>query len=141
VLYKSPWRLSWAFVCADELTYEQDDGWLIHTDLDRTRRIVASDMPKEDAEPWFENWPRHSMPSFMNQLTHDGYKDVPVSWLLCEADICLSPEFQKKGIATVEEVSGRKVDITTADVGHAPNVSKPQVVADWIVKMAGLEAR
>lgn len=98
-------------------------------------------MKKEDAEPWFENWPRHSGPTFVNELTHAGYKDVPVSYLLCELDICVSPEIQQKGIDMVERVSGRKVDVTRAKVDHAVNVSQPQVLADWIVALAELEAR
>lgn len=110
-------------------------------DVNRTREIVASSMKREDAEPWFVNWPRHSAVSFTNELTHPGYKDVPVSYLLCEADRCLSQDVQRKGVEVVERASGRKVDLTTANVDHALNISAPQVLADWIVKMAKMEAK
>lgn len=110
-------------------------------DVNRTREIVASSMKREDAEPWFANWPRHSAVSFANELTHAGYKDVPVSYLFCEADKCLSQDVQRKGIEVIERVSGRKVDVTRADVDHAPNVSAPKVLADWIVKLAEMETK
>jgi hypothetical protein len=114
---------------------------MVHHDLDRTCRIVASDLPFEKARPYFDNWPKHSGPSFMDALTHEGWRDVPVSYLLCEQDVCLSPEFQRSGIEMIEKETGRKVDVTRLEAGHAPNVSQPEKVLDWIVKMAELEAK
>lgn len=124
------------------LTWRQDDGWMESKNLNTTRENVASSMKREDAEPWFENWPRHSARSFADPLTHAGYKDVPVSYLLCEADHTLSAEkVQKTGIELIERVSGNKVDVTRAQLDHAPSVSAPQVLVDWIVKLAELEAK
>lgn len=110
-------------------------------DLNRTREVVASSITREEAEPWFANWPRHSAASFMNELTHAGYKDVPVSYLLCEADKCVTPDVQRKGIEVIERESGRKVDVTAAQLDHAPIITAPQVLVDWIVKMAEMEAK
>lgn len=114
---------------------------MVHHDLDRTCRLVASDMPFETARPYFDTWPKHSGQCFVDTLTHEGWRDVPVSYLLCEQDVVLSPDFQRKGIEMVERETGRKVDVTSLDAGHAPNVSQPQAMADWIVKVAEMEAR
>jgi pimeloyl-ACP methyl ester carboxylesterase len=115
----------------------QEDGWFYHPDLDRTCRIVSSDMPFEEARPYYDNWPRHSAQCFMDPLTYEGWRDVPVSYLLCEKDACLPADFQKTGIEMIEQGSGNKVDVTSlAESGHAPNVSRPKDVAEWIVGMA-----
>lgn len=110
-----------------------------HTDLTRTIEKVASSWKHEDAAPWFKNWPRHSARSFADALTHAGWKDVPVSYLLCEEDRTLDAEkVQKTGIELIERVTGNKVDVTRAPLDHAPNVTAPQTLVDWIVKMAGM---
>ena len=113
---------------------------MYHEDLNRTRDVVCSNVKPEDADPWFANWPRHSAISFAGELTHAGYKNVPVSYLLCEGDRCVPPDVQRKGIETIEKASGSKVDVTSVAADHAPNVSAPQTVVNWIVKMAEMES-
>lgn len=73
----------------------------------------------------------------MNALTYAGYKDIPVSYLICEDDLCISPKIQREGIEMIEKASGRKVEISSINAGHCPIVSQPQKVIDWVLDVAG----
>lgn len=81
--------------------------------------------------------PCHSAISFANELTYAGYKDIPVSYLVCEEDLCIPPNIQREEIEKIEKVSGRKVDVTSIKTGHVPPASQPQLVVDWILSVAG----
>lgn len=112
-----------------------------HTDLKHTARVCASSMTPEEREPLFELFPKHSALSFGNELTYGGYKDFPVSYLVCEDDLCIPATVQRDGIEMMERVSGRKVDVTSVKADHVPNVSAPQILADWFVAVAEKFAR
>lgn len=81
--------------------------------------------------------PCHSAISFSNELTYAGYKDVPVSYLVCEEDLVIPLKNQKEEIELIEKVSGRKVDVTSIKTGHIPIASQPQLVIDWFLDVAG----
>jgi hypothetical protein len=58
-------------------------------------------------------------------FTHPGYKDVPVSWFLCE----VAPAVQETAIRDIEERwkgtegEGLKVDVSRVGCDHFPTVS------------------
>ena len=93
-------------------------------------------MPLEEAVFWIRKMTKHSSATFTNELTHAGYKDIPVSYLFCEEDKCIPPKNQRIGIDLIERVSGSKVEVTSIKTDHVPNVSAPQLVVDWIVGVA-----
>lgn len=97
---------------------------------------VFNDLPKDEAEKWAKMSTRHSGSTFPATLSHAGFKDVPVSYLLCTKDLAQEPELQRASIAMMEKQTGGKVDVTEIDAGHAPNVSRPKEVADWIISLA-----
>lgn len=76
---------------------------------------------------------RHSSLSFAGELTNAGYKDIPVSYLLCERDLCITAPMQRAGIELIENVSGKKVDITSIDAGHCPMASQEEKVTAWVL--------
>lgn len=79
---------------------------------------------------------KHSAASFASPLTYAGYKDVPVSYLVCENDNSIVVGTQRAQIEMIERESGNKVDVTTISAGHAPTQSDPQVVIDWVLRAA-----
>ena len=107
-----------------------------HDPIEPSARIVYSDIPVEEANAWIRRFPRHSGPSFADELTYAGYKDVPVSYLLCEEDICIPAKNQQTGIDLIEKVSGKKVDVTSIKAGHVPIVSALDKVVDWFLDVA-----
>jgi pimeloyl-ACP methyl ester carboxylesterase len=98
--------------------------------------IVFSDIPREEGEAAVKHFARHSAISFTGELTYAGYKDVPVSYLFCEEDLTLPAKTQRAGIDLIEEVSGRKVDVTCIKTGHCPTISAPKLVVDWMLDVA-----
>ncbi|KAL3958139.1 hypothetical protein ACCO45_008717 [Purpureocillium lilacinum] len=113
-----------------------DDGWLHQTDISVAAANVFNDLPKEEGERWAKMSTRHSGSTFPASLSHAGFKDVPVSYLLCTKDLAQEPELQRASIAMMERQTGGKVDVTEIESGHAPNASRPKEVADWIVSIA-----
>ena len=81
--------------------------------------------------------PEHSTVSFSGELTHAGYKDIPVSYLMCEADIVVAPKLQQSMIDMMIGEAGVEVDVHTIQSGHCPNVSMPKTVGQIIAKIAG----
>lgn len=106
------------------------------TDVSIAAANVFNDLPKEEGERWAKMSTRHSGSTFPATLSHSGFKDVPVSYLLCTKDLAQEPELQRASIAMMEKQIGDKIEVTEIDSGHAPNVSRPKEVADWIISLA-----
>lgn len=105
-------------------------------DPDYSAKNTFSDLPLEEARRWQERFALHSAVSFTNPLTHAGYKDVPVSYLICEDDLVIPAEVQRKEIEMVERETGNKVDVTSIKASHAPTASVPDQVLAWILDLA-----
>lgn len=108
---------------------------MYHTNLEHTARVCGSHMTYEERQPLFDQFPRHSAASFGNELTQAGYKDLPVSYLVAEDDLCIPVSVQKDEIAMIESETGKKVDVTSRNVDHVVNVSEPKVLADWFTSL------
>ena len=100
-----------------------------------TAKIILNHLPLSEGEAWVKRFPKHSAISFINELTHAGYNDVPVSYLVCEDDLCIPATIQRAEIKMIEE-SGRKVYVTSIQADHCPNITAPQDTVDWIVDLA-----
>ncbi len=82
-------------------------------------------------------FPTHSYASFTGELTHAGYREVPVSYLICEGDMLISAIAAREAIELIERESGNKVDVMTIKADHCPTASAPQDVVDWFVPLVG----
>jgi len=105
-------------------------------DHELSARYSFSDLPLEQALAWNNQFALHSAVSFTNPLTHAGYKDVPVSYLVCEEDIVITSEIQRREIEMIENETGTKVDVTSIKAGHCPTTSVNDQVVDWLLKVA-----
>lgn len=114
----------------------QEKGFLYHDDFPRAAELCFTDLPSEEGQAWIKRMPRHSSVSFGGPLTHAGYKDIPVSYLVCENDLCIPPDNQRKGIALIERESGRKVDVTSLQGDHCAPASRGQEVSQWVLAVA-----
>ncbi|OCT51589.1 hypothetical protein CLCR_08948 [Cladophialophora carrionii] len=97
-------------------------------------KLTFSDLPFEEAKVWAERMSYHSASSFEGKLTYPGYNKIPVSYIFCEKDVILPPEFQRSVIAGIERESGKKVDVLRLSAAHCPNISAPQELAAIVVK-------
>lgn len=112
---------------------------MFQDNISQSAALCFSDIPHEEGELWAEKFGCHSSASFANELTYAGYKDVPVSYLLCEDDLVVPAKNQREEIALIEKESGNMVDVTSIKAGHCPNVSMPETVINWIALSAGLK--
>jgi len=93
-----------------------------------------SDLPKEEGIEWCRKMPLHSVASFEGKLTYPGYKYIRSSWIFCEKDQILIPDFQRSCIELIEKESGKEVDVYNLAVPHCPNISAPMRLANVVVK-------
>ena len=108
-----------------------------HDPVERTAEISFSDLPMEQGVAWVRRFAQHSAISFGGELTHEGWKDAPVSYLVCENDLCIPEKIQREEIDMIERTSGNKVDVTSIKAGHCPTISKPLESIDWILSLVG----
>jgi hypothetical protein len=106
---------------------------MIHDDPAATARVILQHMSPEEGEAVVKKFARHSYVSFINEITFAGYKDIPVSYLLCEEDLCIPAEVQRVGIDMIEKESGRKVDVTSIKADHCPNWTAEKQTIEWIL--------
>ncbi|KAH9885907.1 alpha/beta-hydrolase [Xylariomycetidae sp. FL2044] len=110
-------------------------GWLYHSDPAASARLSLSDLSEEDGVAWINKFSRQSSLCFVDPLTHAGYADLPVSYLVCERDQCIPLQTQKEEIEMIEKVSGRKVGVTSIPNDHCPMMLAPEKVTDWFLSL------
>ena len=94
-------------------------------------------MPFEQARQIVQSMGHHSNLSFESKVTHSGWKDVAVSWILTEMDFIVPVDVQKGYIELIEKEGNKKVDVHVLKAGHAPNASVPGELAEVLVKIFG----
>ena len=115
------------------------DHYLRFVDIETIARGTFPDMDLPLAIANVSSMGRHSNLSFTSKVTHAGWKEVPVSWILCELDYIIAPDVQKAYVKRIEEEGGKKVDLCSLATGHAPNATAPEKLAEVLVEIAGKE--
>lgn len=80
----------------------------------------------------------HSATSFADQLTHPGFLDVEVDYVLCTLDKTLTPEFQRKTIKQIED-AGATVGVHEMKTDHCWCASTPRSMAKLVLEIVGVE--
>lgn len=109
---------------------------MLNANAERIAKIIMQTVPLETGVAWVKKMPKHSTASFATPLTYEGFKDVDISYMLCELDHCIFPEVQRAGIEMIERKSGKKVDVTSLQVDHCPPQSAEKQTVDWILGVA-----
>ncbi|KAJ7645036.1 Alpha/beta hydrolase fold-1, partial [Mycena polygramma] len=121
---------------ADDV-FKIKDGYMV-MDPANSAPINFSDLAREEALSWASKMREHAAASFGETLTYGAYKDIPISYLLCELDKGVSLEVQNIIIAGMEsEMGGRTVDRHPVQSGHCINVSQPKTMVAVIRKALG----
>ncbi|KAF2627263.1 alpha/beta-hydrolase [Macroventuria anomochaeta] len=113
-----------------------ENGWLYPNPPSKCAALLLSDLPQKEAESAMEGLARQSSVSFGGALTYPGYKNVPVSYLVCEDDQAVPVELQREEIAMVEQESGKLVDVKTIKTGHCPHITAPDKVVEWVLSIS-----
>jgi pimeloyl-ACP methyl ester carboxylesterase len=99
----------------------------------------GNDMPYDLAYEKAIGLQHHSSASFVESVTQTVYTEVPVSYILCEDDLVVSPEIQTRFIKVLETARGGEVHVVRLKSGHCPNWSRPQELAGVIGDLAERE--
>lgn len=73
----------------------------------------------------------------MGDLTYPGYKQVPVTYLLCGNDLTIATEMQQQFVGLLEKESPDGVDVSRIKSDHFPHVCHPDEVLRAIRRAAG----
>lgn len=103
--------------------------------MDNPEMRFYSDLDPADAKHWAAQLVVHPASAQCAAVTHEAYRDVPVTYLFCENDQGLPIEAQKMMVGLVE-AQGVKVDYETCSAGHSPFLSMPDKLAEIICKVA-----
>lgn len=96
-----------------------------------------SDVPLDQAEAYAKELSPMSPVALETPLTWPGYKHIPCSWFLTEADQAVPSSLQKEFIKLLEAARGETIDVHLSPSGHFPANSNPQALAKYIEEVAG----
>ncbi|KIW15627.1 hypothetical protein PV08_05675 [Exophiala spinifera] len=113
------------------------DGDYMVPEPDGCAQTNFSDLRPEEGVEFARMMLPHSRISFTGTLSHSGYHNVPVSYLVCKEDLAVPPQVQEAVIRQIEAESGRKVDVHTCQAGHFPTISRVEEVSRAIRRAIG----
>jgi pimeloyl-ACP methyl ester carboxylesterase len=101
----------------------------MHIDAAVSTAYICNDLPWDQAYEHVLKMPHHSAASFSDPVRQVAYGEVPISYIVCENDMIIAPNVQRKFVQVLEEAN-QDVHVVSFDCGHCPNFSKPEEVAD-----------
>jgi hypothetical protein len=110
----------------------------MHIDPIYMAGAVCNDLPWDVAYEHALNFAHHSSASFLDAVDRVAYKDVPVSYIVCEKDLIIQPEVQRKYVDVLKE-EGRKVEVVSVESGHCPMWSMVEKLVEVVIGEAGRE--
>ncbi|KAM5345129.1 hypothetical protein ACJ41O_010991 [Fusarium nematophilum] len=112
----------------DKIIYLTSEDYM-RLDPEGQTPFTFSDLPAEEGLKLAKGMPEHSTASFKEKLTYPGYNDVDVTYIVCEEDKTIPPEYQYAMIELLKSSTGKDIDVQKLKSGHAPNVSQPDNVS------------
>jgi predicted esterase len=104
-----------------------------HTDYEASGAVNFSNLPKEEQMENAKRFNVHSAASFASELTHPGYVDVPVTYLLATQDKTIPPPVQERLIQTMKD-AGADVTVVKFESDHCWPTSVPRSTAFKVLK-------
>jgi pimeloyl-ACP methyl ester carboxylesterase len=108
-----------------------DDGGEITTVApDRATPLFYNTTPDELAHWAAQRLDRHRMSNFGQTVERCGWADRPSTYAVCTQDNAVHPQLQRI-------LARRATDAVKWDADHSPFLSRPDVVSDLLVQLAG----
>ena len=79
---------------------------------------------------------KHPKAAQFTAVSHEAFREVPVTYLLCENDQGLPVEVQKMMFGKIEEAGVKVVTIESCEGSHSPFLSMPEKVVEVVVRAA-----
>ncbi|KAF4811522.1 putative methylesterase 11 [Colletotrichum siamense] len=102
-------------------------------DAERPVEICYNDLDEEAAAEAVLGLKCHSYRTFFSKLTYAAWRDIPVTYILCERDNAIPPPAQQ------QMIDASKVDVVVErmDASHSPFLSRPNDVTAALRRSAG----
>ncbi|KAL0941534.1 uncharacterized protein CTRU02_204297 [Colletotrichum truncatum] len=100
---------------------------------DRPQEIFYNDLDDFAAKNAIMQLKSHSYKTFFSKLTYAAWRNIPVTYILCEQDNAIPIAAQQHMI----DVSQVDVLVERMDTGHSPFLNKPDLVAAALRRSAG----
>lgn len=90
-----------------------------------------NDLPKDQAEHWASQLTHEPLRGTAGQeATYTGWQVVPSTYLVCENDKILPPEYQRMVISGIKDA-----EVVSCDAAHFVIISQPQTVVDLVLRI------
>ncbi|OLN95259.1 hypothetical protein CCHL11_08118 [Colletotrichum chlorophyti] len=99
----------------------------------RPRDVFYNDLDEKAAEEAVLQLKHHSYRTFHSKVTYAAWRDIPVTYVLCELDNAISLAAQQEMI----DVSKVQAAVEHINAGHSPFLSKPDIVTKILTRSAG----
>jgi pimeloyl-ACP methyl ester carboxylesterase len=92
----------------------------------------------DTADPghWSAQLLKHPKAAQFTAVSHEAFREVPITYLLCENDQALPMGVQKMMIGRIEEVGVKVGTIESCEGSHSPFLSMPEKVVEVVVRAA-----
>jgi Alpha/beta hydrolase family len=94
-----------------------------------------NDLAPEDAKHFSAQLTCQPTSAQFTEVSHEAFKEIPITYLLCENDQALPVEVQKMMCDRIEAM-GVKVDYESCSAGHSPFLSMPDQLAEIVEKVS-----
>ncbi|KAK8169812.1 Alpha/beta hydrolase fold-1 [Phyllosticta citrichinensis] len=98
------------------------------------QEVFYNDLSPVDADKWAAKIPHHCYRTFYSRVTYPAFKNVPSTYLICEADNAIPLEAQE---SMLEKVGQGRFDVERCGAGHSPFLSMPRLTSEVIRRAAG----
>ena len=100
-------------------------------------RFFFNDLSPEDVakyRPFVQKSAWRARCNADTDVTYDGWRHIPSSYLLCQKDKAIPAEMQE---AMVAQEGSMFDDVLRIDAGHCPFISQPELTAKFVRRAAG----
>ncbi|KAF7587688.1 hypothetical protein BBP40_006874 [Aspergillus hancockii] len=94
-----------------------------------------NDLPPADAAAWAKKLVVHPTSAQFDPVTHEAYRTIPTTYIVCENDAGLIPAVQEMMIENVRK-AGVHVDVERLPASHSPFLSMSEETAKLVLKIA-----
>ncbi|KAE8361454.1 Alpha/beta hydrolase fold-1 [Aspergillus caelatus] len=97
--------------------------------------VFYQDLPDDEAAFWAERLVPQPASAQLNPITHEAFRNIPATYILCEDDRAIPVSIQEKMISDVQN-AGASMDVIRIPASHSPFLSMPDSTAEIVVNLA-----
>ncbi|KAE8140481.1 Alpha/beta hydrolase fold-1 [Aspergillus pseudotamarii] len=97
--------------------------------------VFYQDLPDDEATFWAERLVPQPKSAQVNPITHEAYRNIPATYIVCEDDQAIPVSIQEKMILDVQN-AGVSLDVIRIPASHSPFLSTPDSTAEIVVNLA-----